>query len=61
MKRFVRAAAVSLAIAACQPSNPPAAPAASATAAKPAAPLPENGAWGIDLSNRDVSIKPGVA
>lgn len=59
MKRFVRAAAVSLAIAACQPSNPPAAPAASATAAKPAAPLPENGAWGIDLSNRDVSIKPG--
>lgn len=59
MKRIALAVAVSLAIAACQPSSPPAAPAASATAAKPAAAKPENGAWGIDLSNMDASIKPG--
>jgi putative endopeptidase len=59
MKRIALAFAVSLAIAACQPSNPPAPPAVSVTAAKPAAAKPENGAWGIDLSNMDASIKPG--
>jgi len=59
MKRLVLAVAMSLAIAACKPSTAPAAPATSVTAAKPAAAKPENGAWGIDLSNMDASIKPG--
>lgn len=59
MKRLALAVALSLAVVACQPSTPPPAPAATVVAAPPAHAKPENGAWGIDLSNRDESIKPG--
>ena len=62
MKRLALAVAVSVATAACQPSTPPAAPAAPAATAPVAAAAPakpENGAWGIDLSNMDTAIKPG--
>lgn len=59
MNRLVLVVAVSLVAAACQPSTPPAAPAASASAAEPVPAKPENGAWGIDLSNMDTSVKPG--
>jgi len=59
MNRLVLVVAVSLVAAACQPSTPPAAPAASVTATEPAPAKPENGAWGIDLSNMDTSVKPG--
>jgi putative endopeptidase len=62
MKRLALAVALSVAIAACQPSTQPAAPAAPAATAPVAAAAPakpENGAWGIDLSNMDTAIKPG--
>lgn len=59
MNRLVLVVAVSLVAAACQPSTPPAAPAASVSAAEPVPAKPENGAWGIDLSNMDTSVKPG--
>lgn len=59
MNRLALVVAVLLVAAACQPSTPPAAPAASVTAAEPAPAKPENGAWGIDLSSMDTSVKPG--
>ena len=57
MKRLPVAVALSLTIAACQQ---PAPPPASTAATPPGAPAkPENGAWGVDLSNMDTAIKPG--
>src|SRR5215212_565916 len=62
-KNFVAAVAALLALVACSPARetkPVAAAAPAAPAAPPAAAKrTQIGAWGIDLTARDTSVKPG--
>jgi putative endopeptidase len=56
-RRLFATSSLSLLAVACASQNT--APAAPAAASAPARPQPKFGAWGVDLANRDLSVKPG--
>src|SRR5262245_12795670 len=56
-RRRLAASSFAFLVAGCA-SQPASAPPAAAPAAPPA-PHPRFGAWGVDLNNRDLAVKPG--